>query len=223
MNVETAATGEERKSEEGQEDFNQVRAFLVQFHTQLCDCKEETCLCAHQQAELRRKPELTPSGKWNYAPLMCQFVPLCKLREKCKKAHSNDEIRYHPDIYKTEMCRFPLNPKGICIEYGPFCPYAHHQTELRVLKRYPVSPRSRGKTARTAPPQREETELLQLRQELEQLRNKALCAKCRLQVKEWLLNCGHLVCADCVSGALHQCPCCHAPLRKMHHVRLSDK
>ena len=200
-----------------------MRTFLLQFHTQMCECKEETCLFAHQQTELRRKPELLPGGKWNYAPVMCPQGATCKYREKCKKAHSNDEIRYHPDLYKTEMCRFPLTPKGICLEYGLFCPYAHHQAELRVIKHYPVSPRHRGKPARTAPPQREELELLQLRQELEQLKTKALCTKCRLQVKEWLLNCGHLVCADCVSGALHQCPCCYAPLRKMHHVRLSDK
>ena len=219
----TETAGEERKSEESQEESPKLRTFLLQFHTQMCECKEETCLFAHQQTELRRRPELLPGGKWNYAPVMCPQGATCKYREKCKKAHSNDEIRYHPDLYKTEMCRFPLTPKGICLEYGLFCPYAHHQAELRVIKHFPVSPRHRGKPARTAPPQREELELLQLRQELEQLKTKALCTKCRLQVKEWLLNCGHLVCADCVSGALHQCPCCYAPLRKMHHVRLSDK
>eukprot|EP01066_Platyproteum_vivax_P004016 Platyproteum_vivax@DN15039_c0_g1_i1.p1 len=113
---------------------------LAAFRTGICPSyqkgycpKGEKCKFSHCMTWPRRNPMVI-----SYSPSYCLFIQFvrrhgrtcllknhCKLGRRCLNAHTKDEQMYHPDLYKTQLCKF----------YPPclrsWCPFAHGERELR--------------------------------------------------------------------------------------------
>lgn len=100
---------------------------LVLFRTKRCErlladghCNfGNLCDYSHDNGWLRRNPE-----KHGYEPRLCaNFRQGCQAGVHCHFAHSLDEVLFHPQLYKTTLCREQCD--------GGRCPFAHGQRELR--------------------------------------------------------------------------------------------
>lgn len=62
---------------------------------------------------------------------MCRFHILgcCSREDSCGYAHSVDELRRRPDLYRTSVCPELINT-GVC-NHRATCRFAHNQQELR--------------------------------------------------------------------------------------------
>jgi hypothetical protein len=62
---------------------------------------------------------------------MCSlfFLNICKKGKNCPFAHSEDELREKPNLYKTKLCDAFLQ-EGKCVR-GENCQFAHGEDELR--------------------------------------------------------------------------------------------
>jgi len=78
-------------------------------------------------AEMRLLERSSVFGKTK----MCKFnrARRCTKGDACVYAHSQDEKRPLPDLYKTRYC-FSFMKSGFCAQ-GELCPYAHQANELR--------------------------------------------------------------------------------------------
>ncbi|GMI10391.1 hypothetical protein TrVE_jg5620 [Triparma verrucosa] len=101
----------------GDEDCGRISSTnLNKFRTSWCEKRytheSKNCAFAHPENNhgwCRRNPSLKP-----YSPEMCpnvKFVPSlkafvnsCEKGDECDKAHSYEEIHYHPKFYKTLAC-----------------------------------------------------------------------------------------------------------------------
>lgn len=194
------------------------RRYLLEYHVQLCECQDPVCLHAHSAAQLRRVPMLTEGAKWNYFPHKCKQGTTCS-RVLCSKSHNDDEVKYHPTVYKTKQCAHPLSPSSVCVGFGLHCPFAHSSDDLRYNSRFDSPVRSVLPKVSAPPLSSFCLELLQGQAELERLRRLVLCGNCGQAEKEWRLDCGHLLCAKC--GPREQkCPNCGQPVRTLRAVRL---
>lgn len=189
------------------------RKYLLEFRVQLCSCAAEDCLNAHSTSQQRRIPMLTSTGQWNYQPQKCKQV-LCR-KTDCCLAHNDDEVKYHPAVYKTKTCAHPVDSKGICTGFGPHCPFAHSELDLRKTQLVDERPKRELPRSRTL----DQTKA-QLRSDIERLRALVTC-RCSALEKEWLLGCGHMICGLCCTGHLRQCPICGSDVREVRAVSLS--
>ena len=81
------------------------------------------CDFAHSEQELRRNLSQTC-----YYPIYCD-KPGC--REKtCVFAHNENEMNFHPDMYKRQLCSLYATPAG-CPKKS-YCHMAHGKHELRI-------------------------------------------------------------------------------------------
>lgn len=62
---------------------------------------------------------------------MCKFHAKgrCRLGRACTFAHSAEEVRKRPNLFKTQFCHNILR-SGVCA-FGDGCKYAHHYYEMR--------------------------------------------------------------------------------------------
>lgn len=117
------------------------------FHTHNCQwCEGDVqCLGRHQEDGLfvlRRPPFVTldqggrPQEVLAYSSQVCPFVEslhmACPYGYKCKYAHTQEEIDYHPWNYKTRMCpsNAVVTDETEC-GHGWQCPHAHGEDEKR--------------------------------------------------------------------------------------------
>eukprot|EP00403_Amphidinium_massartii_P029890 CAMPEP_0178391656 /NCGR_PEP_ID=MMETSP0689_2-20121128/11276_1 /TAXON_ID=160604 /ORGANISM="Amphidinium massartii, Strain CS-259" /LENGTH=568 /DNA_ID=CAMNT_0020012207 /DNA_START=136 /DNA_END=1842 /DNA_ORIENTATION=- len=87
---------------------------IVQGHCSFGD----KCQYSHA-GQPRRNPQ-----KVKYCGTMCTNGA-CAKGEECPYAHTVDEVVYHPDNYKTQLCA----GGGKC--FGFYCPHAHSELELK--------------------------------------------------------------------------------------------
>lgn len=189
------------------------RKYLLEFHVQLCSCRLEECINAHFTAQQRRVPVLMSANQWSYQPQRCKQV-LCS-KNDCGLAHNDEEVKYHPVVYKTKTCSFPVDSKGVCTGLGLHCPFAHSEADLRkppLVGQHPKRDLPRSRTL-------DQTKA-QLKADVERLRLLVTCC-CSALEKEWLLTCGHMICGLCCTGHLRQCPICGADIRAVRAVSLS--
>lgn len=78
------------------------------------------CKFFHGRADRRRDPFVTL-----YYCSDCTKGANCDAGDDCPKCHSSVERMFHPDLYKTAVCK---SAKGC---YGAFCAFAHTPEELR--------------------------------------------------------------------------------------------
>ena len=113
-------------------DFHE-RVDLSKFRTTQCakryDHDHLVCAFAHIDVNsgwLRRDPSL-----FDYQPIMCKhikplhgsdchFVNSCPLGKMCKRAHSKEEVLYHPQSYKLKPCT-----SGAPCRLSDVCPRIH--------------------------------------------------------------------------------------------------
>ncbi|CAK0796095.1 unnamed protein product [Prorocentrum cordatum] len=109
---------------------------LARFRTKTCErlLADGTCIyrsrCqySHSAAPPRRNPT-----RHAYAPQLCPHAAAwaegrgggCARGELCPWAHSEDEVNYHPEVYKTRLCQGGSS----CEDF--YCPFAHSAAELR--------------------------------------------------------------------------------------------
>lgn len=100
------------------------RKYMLEYLVNKCqfDC-DNTCFMSHRGQELRRKPTRLKNGCWNYIPQQC-IAQNCEFRSQCMFAHMTSECLYHPMVYKTIRCGYPLR-SGVCSKNGPSCPMSH--------------------------------------------------------------------------------------------------
>lgn len=70
----------------------------------------------------------------HYRPEFCSFAEIpenCLHGDSCLQAHSQSEVLYHPENYKTKFCRHYPSDVELC-EYGSFCPFAHSDQDIRI-------------------------------------------------------------------------------------------
>ena len=132
-------------SEAIQWDAQLMNCMMFLYHTRKCPLhKKATCqyghLCfdSHDQIQ-RRRPFETYNGMWNY-----DVRDLCTLRgtkyqdnkcpnypKRCNKAHTTEELNYHPTEYKMRRCGDKqFKETGVCSR-GPKCWEWHDQTDNR--------------------------------------------------------------------------------------------
>ncbi|GIX63558.1 zinc finger protein, putative [Babesia caballi] len=123
------------------------------FRTKLCHnymrghCRftDAGCLYSHQSICMRRCPVyLSNTSFVRYIPVLCKYIIFgpnfeviranCRYGVDCIYAHCLDELLYHPNFYKTILCKDVL--EGRCEQI--FCPFAHSKAEQRRLKDYKV-------------------------------------------------------------------------------------
>jgi len=77
--------------------------------------------------EGRRKPILYLGHIWNYYPVACNNKKEHNVSQ-CRFAHTEEEINYHPLVYKTVLCSLKETCKN------RHCSFAHSLDDLRRLK-----------------------------------------------------------------------------------------
>ena len=220
-------------------ELPQHRKYLLEFHVNLCDCEKTDCLNAHSPEERRRIPVITETWKWSYFPHKCKQGFSCT-KVSCSKSHNDDEVKYHPTVYKTKPCIYPLTDSHVCSNFGLHCPFAHSEKDLRSGLR-PESSDSEEEIADlrrslrdrkigpkiSAPPFQAtinmavNLEKVHLRTSIERLKGVLTCSGCMKQEKEWLLDCGHMLCGGCRAGRLQLCPVCGEEVRNVREVQLA--
>ncbi|CAE8699429.1 unnamed protein product, partial [Polarella glacialis] len=103
---------------------------LFQFRTKPCErlltsgnCTfGDRCQYSHNLAWPRRQENWCSL----YAPRLCPVRDNCPLGRSCGLAHTEEEVLYHLEVYKTTLCQ------GQFLCHGFFCPFAHGLSELRV-------------------------------------------------------------------------------------------
>ncbi len=102
------------------------RKFLEKFKTLKCthDLKKspnhdtKKCDCYHDNYDKRRNPFFSDSTNTNrfntdtyrYKEYMCHYVENCS-DSHCRWAHSNNEIKYHPNVTLIFSTTYKLNLK----------------------------------------------------------------------------------------------------------------
>ena len=92
----------------------------------------QKCQHYHQEGSNRR-PVFGPNEVISYLPAPCQGglpvkesgITTCAEGDKCLYAHTQNEILYHPLIYRTIKCEL----KPSCQQ--DFCPYFHNSLDER--------------------------------------------------------------------------------------------
>jgi hypothetical protein len=119
---------------------------LCAFRTQPCLLGEphpaDKCDNSHSSelgasAWLRRDPR-----ELRYQPRRCADSVAhgprgCRLGVACSLSHSEEEVRFHPLVYKTRLC-----PQGLACELRRYCPYLHtrQQQQQQQQSGAPVRP-----------------------------------------------------------------------------------
>ncbi|CAG9331272.1 unnamed protein product [Blepharisma stoltei] len=108
------------------------RDYLIDFHVAKCPgsvCITSPCLFYHEGEKRRRRPFRFSNGAWSYKPQLC-IDDNCEYGETCVYAHNKDEINYHPMVFKTIPCSYPLQ-NGVCSKNGEHCFLRHAPGALR--------------------------------------------------------------------------------------------
>lgn len=119
--------------------------FRTSWCTKRYEHDHELCGFAHVEISngwLRRNPMTYP-----YTDEMCQFVTSCSddklgrfiINEcpkglMCDKAHSKEEMIYHPNRYKCKVCPSVLSQSGAC-DFGDVCPHLHPEDKAQPPKK----------------------------------------------------------------------------------------
>lgn len=92
----------------------------------VCKLPASFCFDSHDPQVLRRKPVQGRGNRFNYCATMCIDVLLgktCPRGNECTFAHNRLERRYHPSLFRTQMC--PHYHDGVSAHSDVFCSYAH--------------------------------------------------------------------------------------------------
>ena len=131
-------SSENQDRDEFEDEIPLHTKFMLEYLVNKCNfiC-DQPCLLAHDGDPKRRKPFRLGNSCWNYIPQQCLVGSECEFQNKCMFAHTPQEVKYHPMIYKTVKCGYPAQ-NGICTKLGVFCYMAHG--EKRKESPYSLNP-----------------------------------------------------------------------------------
>jgi len=133
---------------------------LLKFRTKFC-CKRyehDATLCRFAHVDVNKGWLRRDPSKYDYSVEMCPnthiihdknnalngcYINACKDGVLCKFAHSQEEVDYHPNNYKTEVCevmkrgsRLCCDMRDICPKVHPYCPPAYSCNPPKSYTRY---------------------------------------------------------------------------------------
>uniref|UniRef100_A0A0G4FM38 C3H1-type domain-containing protein n=1 Tax=Chromera velia CCMP2878 TaxID=1169474 RepID=A0A0G4FM38_9ALVE len=114
------------------EDLSRFRSFLCcRVHSEAGCRWEDLCKFSHISEEPYRR---RPPDRFFYVPQLCPIIlsgsaRRCRMDRKCSYAHTVEEIRFHPLMYKQMPCE---DHKHQNCRRG-FCPHAHEPKQGRLL------------------------------------------------------------------------------------------
>jgi hypothetical protein len=129
----------------GRMSSEEAGKFRTSWCTKRYDHDHRLCGFAHVEVNggwLRRNPMVYPHddemctfvSKISDERLGDFFVNECPKGVHCTKAHSMEEITYHPNRYKHKVCSSVHSPSGVC-PMGDVCPDLHPQDSTRPPKK----------------------------------------------------------------------------------------
>ena len=109
--------------------------YMFAFKVLMCQgCNNDSeCFHSHSRNKCRRRPKKLTNGEWNYSSTKCKYILNCNQGINCRFAHSDVEVLYHPEKFKTQRCNFKVDKYGICEKNGKHCSFAHIDHELRTV------------------------------------------------------------------------------------------
>ncbi|KAI3634756.1 hypothetical protein MIR68_007137 [Amoeboaphelidium protococcarum] len=116
-----------------------VTKFLAEYKTDKCEtdgCALKECMRYHCEKERRRNPFNSNTQKLMYKYDCCRYLENCRSPEQCFYAHTENEILYHPKLYKTSPC-YRFQQGEACWEGNDkCCPNSHtiQETVQQALK-----------------------------------------------------------------------------------------
>ena len=131
----------------GQMSREEAAKFRTSWCTKRYEHNHDLCGFAHAEVSggwLRRNPTL-----YTHKDAMCPhvtpvtdkqvsphpfFLNECPKGVMCENAHSTEEMLYHPNRYKTTVCRSLYSRSGGC-RLGDVCPHLHPPESTRPLKK----------------------------------------------------------------------------------------
>lgn len=198
---------------------------LKSFQTEKCkrdNCQDEDCLDYHNVFQRRRNID-----SHRYDPVPCMLVfrnkkflesSVCPNEDDCNKAHTKNEIYFHPSFYKTKLCQ-----KESCSLH--YCPFLHPSTipsdldnpkvvDSEIKEKHEVIVSDSPVPDAKSPDPIIEVKPIKAQEDIRsEMLRKFLCKKCETKAMEWLFECGIFVCGDCLD---QECVAC----RKKHVTRL---
>lgn len=204
--------------------FNRASYKVFPCSTPACK-KDARCLCYHTPEDRRRAEDQ------QYSQQPCGYVYLgeergfedtgrCPMGDKCKYAHTENEVYFHKLMYKQKPCLNYLK-RSSCPH--PYCPFLHDRNANSLL---PVPSLQSQATDPSVPSQiaKVQANLQRLRAFLQAANNELnrvnLLAQCKLCEKEsvYVYWCGHVFCEGCAvprgrNGA-YECPHCGEQSRR---------
>jgi len=118
-------------AEEKPDDYS----VMMEVYTEYCPaaekCKKKLCRMAHNSRDLRRKL-FNACGELNYIAFPCPHLNSaepCPYEANCHYYHTENELAYHPSIYKTTL---ECNKRWIkSCSKGSLCPNYHRNDKDR--------------------------------------------------------------------------------------------
>ncbi|CAJ1352071.1 unnamed protein product [Effrenium voratum] len=132
------------EEEAAQPEALTVEFFTEKFKTMWCPVGAQhdwqACMYAHTYQDVRRPPSLGYGHQlcpyWNKKETSLAYSQRCPLGPRCPFAHGAKEQLYHPNYFRTLVCRDLQRrrcPRGV------LCAFFHRQADCRKVKHDPVN------------------------------------------------------------------------------------
>lgn len=121
-----------------------VEFFTEKFKTMWCPIGAQhdwqACMYAHTYQDVRRPPALGYGHQlcpyWNKKETSLAYAQRCPLGPRCPFAHGAKEQLYHPNYFRTLVCRDLQRRR---CPRAHLCAFFHRQTDCRKIKHDPVN------------------------------------------------------------------------------------
>lgn len=174
-------------------------------------CTLNECVFYHRASDMRRDPSrfcydpkpcfaIYTNGRWEYSKR-------CPKGEKCNFSHSQFEINLHP------------NYNGIQFK-SSFNKESYEERGVRMNERASNELISEIKEIDDIIETKKE-KLLNVQYEIEAIQKLAYCTKCRKEMLNYILPCGHLLCESCKNNTNYACPVCLVNFKPNDIVKLA--
>jgi hypothetical protein len=152
------------------------------------DCKDSLCVYFHYIGERRRVHKYQ-----DYSVNLCSSIGNCGNYENCKFSHNENEVLYHPDLYRKNPCPYLKIPEGCPNEF--LCPFVHNFSfEEEVLKGFKqaLDDNDRIETEKDLVAE----QILEKMENIKKLTDRINCV-CNKEIRCVWVPCGHTSCLNC--------------------------
>eukprot|EP00440_Ansanella_granifera_P009150 gb/GFBE01009911.1/.p1 GENE.gb/GFBE01009911.1/~~gb/GFBE01009911.1/.p1 ORF type:complete len:439 (+),score=95.00 gb/GFBE01009911.1/:1-1317(+) len=133
-----------QEEEAASPDAMSVEFFTTKFKTMWCPVGAQhdwqACMYAHTYQDVRRPPSLGYGHQlcpyWNKKETSLAYAQRCPLGPRCPYAHGAKEQLYHPNYFRTLVCRDLQRRR---CPRSHLCAFFHRQNDARKVKADPVN------------------------------------------------------------------------------------